>query len=67
MEKEEIKDMLDIHSKEEMVNYIYELEQKYYRTKRALETAQMLIRNSVTKDRYNNIVKKYNNLIKKEK
>lgn len=65
MTKEEIKDMLDVNSTEDMVEYIYKLEQDFYKNKRALETARVVIRGSVTKSRYNNILQKYLSLIKK--
>lgn len=68
MTKEEIKDMLDMNfdnNKEWLVNYIYILETDCDKFKNAINLAREMIKNSVSKDRYNSLVKKYNNLVKK--
>jgi hypothetical protein len=64
-DKEEIKDFLDINDKEDIINYIYKIEIDLIKHQKALETARMMLDNRVTKDRYNNIVKKYNELLSK--
>ena len=70
MNREEIRDLLDMNydnNKDWLINYIFFMEQERDKFKNALEVAQEIINNSVTKDRYNNLVIKYNNLVKKTK
>jgi hypothetical protein len=68
MTKEEIKDFLDVNSEKDIIDFIFNLNSELIRTTKALQTAQIMLKNRVTKDRYNNIVKKYNKLLKdKEK
>lgn len=68
MTKEEIKDLLDMNydnNKDWLINYIFWLESNCNKYKNGLELAQELIFNSVSKDRYNSLVRKYNKLVKK--
>lgn len=68
IEKDEIKDFLEMNmdvDTDKVVDYVYNLKKerdKYYES--TLELRDILSR-SVSKDRYNNIVKKYNELLKK--
>lgn len=68
IEKDEIKDFLEMNmdvDTDKVVDYVYNLKKerdKYYES--TLELRDILSR-SVSKDRYNNIVKKYNDLLKK--
>lgn len=64
LDKTEIEDFLDVNSKEDIIKYIYDLEVELLKYKKGLETARMMLSNRVTKDRYNDIVKKYNKLLK---
>lgn len=63
--KEEIKDFLEVNSQKDIINYIFKLETDVKKCKGAVETMKKMLENRVTKDRYNNIIKKYNDLIKK--
>lgn len=66
MSKEEIKDFLEINTQEEVIEYIYNLETEYLKTKEALEVArEVILKESVSKDRYNAVLKKYNEIAKK--
>lgn len=65
--REEIKDFIDVNSEKDIINYLFNLETELLKTQKALETARMMINNRVTKDRYNDIVKKYNKLLGKIK
>ena len=70
MSKEEIKDILDMNydnNKDWLVNYIFWLESNCDRFESALKVSRELIQDSVSKDRYNDLVKKYNKLVKKTK
>lgn len=68
MSKEEIKEYLEMNIEfdiDAVVDFIYNLQQekeKYYEA--TLDFRQML-NNSVSKDRYNNLLKMYNDLKKK--
>lgn len=63
-DKEEIKDFLDVNKTNDIIDHIYNIEMELLKTQKALETARMLLTNTVSKERYNNIVKKYNELLK---
>lgn len=68
MTKEEIKDYLEMNMEydiDKVVDYIFKLESERNRYKEATETAQMLLKDTVTKERYNSVVKKYNDLAKR--
>jgi len=66
MSKEEIKDFLEINTQEEVIEYIYNLETEYLKTKEALEVArEVILKESVSKERYNAVLKKYNEIAKK--
>lgn len=70
MTREEIRDLLDMNydnNKEWLVNYIFLMESERDKYKNAMDLAQELIRGSISKERYNALVKKYNNLVKKTK
>lgn len=70
MTREEIRDLLDMNydnNKEWLVNYIFLMESERDKYKNAMDLAQELIRGSISKERYNALVKKYNNLVKKAK
>lgn len=68
MTREEIRDMIEMNYEnnlEGLVNFIFDLESELNKNKKGLETARLVISDSVSKERYNNIVKKYNKLAKK--
>lgn len=67
MSREEIKDFLDVSKQEDIIEFIFNLETELLKTERGLDAAKMIITDSVSKDRYNDIVKKYNALLKKRK
>ena len=70
MTKDEIKDLLEMNydnNRDWLVNYIFCLESDCTKYKDAIILSRELLDNSVSKDRYNNLVKKYNNLVKKTK
>lgn len=65
MSKEEIKEYLEANDIDKVVDFIYDLQQekeKYYEA--TLDFRQMF-NNSVSKDRYNSLLKMYNDLKKK--
>ena len=62
MTKEEIKDFLEVNSQKVIIDYIYNLETESIRNQKAISTARMMLSKSVTKERYNDLVKKYNKL-----
>lgn len=68
MTREEIRDMIEMNYEnnlEGLVDFIFDLESELNKNKKGLETARLVISDSVSKERYNNIVKKYNKLAKK--
>lgn len=65
MTREEINDFLDVNSKEDIIEYIFNLESELLKTQKGLEAARLVIKDCVSKDRYNDIVKKYNAIAKK--
>lgn len=65
MNKEEIKNFIDKNNQEEIINYIFELENELMKNQKGLELARVMIKDMVSKDRFNDIVKKYNEIIKK--
>jgi hypothetical protein len=68
MTREEIKDLIEMNYENNidgLVDFIFDLESDLLKNKKGLETARLVITNSVSKDRYNDIVKKYNKLAKK--
>jgi hypothetical protein len=71
MSKEEIKDLIEMNYENNIngiVDHIYNLESELIRTQEALDVArELILKNSVSKDRYNDIVKKYNALLKARK
>lgn len=67
MTREEIKDFLDVNSQENIIDFIFNLETELLKTQRGLDVARTMISNSVSKDRYNDILKKYNAILKRRK
>lgn len=70
MTKNEIRDTLEMNydnNREWLVNYIFYLENENDKFKNAIELSREIINNSVSKEKYNNLVVKYNNLVKKTK
>lgn len=68
MTREEIRDMIEMNYEnnlEGLIDFIFDLESELNKNKKGLETARLVISDSVSKERYNNIVKKYNKLAKK--
>lgn len=67
MTREEIRDLLEMNydnNMEGLIEHIFNLEIELNKYKKGLETARMLLDGSVSKERYNSIVKKYNKLVK---
>lgn len=70
MTREEIRDLIEINYEnniEGIVEHIYNLETELIKTQRGLEVARAMIQDSVSRDRYEDILKKYNALLKKRK
>ena len=68
MTKEEIKDYLDVTPEEDIIDHIYYLENELIKTQEALEVSrELILKGSVSKERYNDIVKKYNDLLRRKK
>lgn len=70
MTKEEINDLLEINydnNRKWLINYIFCLESDCKKYKEATKLAKEMIENSVSKNRYNNLVVKYNRLVRKVK
>lgn len=65
MNRQEIKEFLNKHSEEEIIEYIFTLESDLLKTQRGLEVAKVMIKDSVSKGQYNSVIKKYNKIIKK--
>lgn len=71
MSREEIKNLVEMNYENNIdgiVDHIYNLETELFKTQQALDMArELILKNSVSKERYNDIVKKYNALLKKRK
>lgn len=68
MSKEEIKDFLEVSPQEDVIEMIYNLESELIKTQEALAVArEVILKNSVSKERYNDILKKYNDLLKRKR
>lgn len=67
MTREEIKDFLDVSTQEQIIETIFNLESELLKTQQGLDVARTIISNSVSKDRYNDIVKKYNEIAKRRR
>lgn len=65
MNRQEIKEFLNKHNEEEIIEYIFTLESDLLKTQRGLEVAKVMIKDSVSKGQYNSVIKKYNEIIKK--
>ena len=65
MNRQEIKEFLNKHSEEEIIEYIFTLESDLLKRQRGLEVAKVMIKDSVSKGQYNSVIKKYNEIIKK--
>ena len=65
MSREEIKDFLEVNTQEEVIEYIFNLESELLKTQKGLDVARAMIKDSVSKDRYNDILKKYNEIAKR--
>jgi len=65
MSREEIKDFLDVSEQEDIIDFIFNLESELLKTQKGLDAAKMIISDSVSKDRYNDILKKYNEISKR--
>lgn len=66
-EIDEIKDFMEMNTKEEVAQYIYNLEKECKKLDSALKVSRNMLENRVTKDRYNDLVNKYNKLVKEKK
>lgn len=66
MTKEEIKDFIDVSSKEDIINFIFETTSERNRYKKGVEDAKLIIDRSVSKEKYNSLVKKYNKLVERK-
>ena len=65
MTREEIKDLLEMNydnNIEGLIDHIFNLETELNKYKRGLETARIVIDGSVSKERYEAILKKYNKI-----
>lgn len=67
MTKEEIKDFIDVSNKEDIINFIFKIITENTQYEKAILLSRDMLKNSVTKERYNNLVRKYNKLVKKGK
>lgn len=67
MSREEIKDFLDVNTQEDIIEFIFNLETELLKTQRGLDAAKMIITDFVSKDRYNDIVRKYNAILKRRR
>lgn len=68
MIKDEVKDIIELnydYNREWLIDYVYKLYQEREKYKNALDTSRKLLENSISKDRYNDIVRKYNKEVKK--
>lgn len=62
--KEEIKDFLDVNSQKDVIDYIFRLEADLKKYKGAVAAAQSLLQKTVSRDRYNDLMKEYKKLEK---
>ena len=67
MTKEEIKDFVDVSNKEDIINFIFKITSENTQYGKAITLSREMLKNSVSKERYNDLVKKYNKLVKKGK
>lgn len=67
MTKEEIKDFVDVSNKEDIINFIFKIITENTQYEKAIILSREMLKNSVSKERYNDLVKKYNKLVKKGK
>ena len=68
MTKDEIKDIIELnydYNREWLVDYFYKMYQDKNRYEEALKTSRLLLENTVSKKKYNDLVKKYNKEVKK--
>ena len=68
MTKDEIKDIIELnydYNLDWLVDYFYKIYQDKNRYEEALETSRLLLDNMISKERYNDLVKKYNKEVKK--
>lgn len=68
MTKDEIKDIIELnydYNLDWLVDYFYKIYQDKNRYEEALKTSRLLLENTVSKKRYNDLVKKYNKEVKK--
>ena len=68
MKKDEIQDIIEMnydYNREWLIDYVYNLYQEKEKYKNALETSRLLLDNMISKERYNDLVKKYNKEVKK--
>lgn len=68
MTKDEIKDIIELnydYNLDWLVDYFYKIYQDKNRYEEALKTSRLLLENTVSKERYNDLVKKYNKEVKK--
>lgn len=69
MTKDEIKDIIELnydYNLDWLVDYFYKIYQDKNRYEEALKTSRLLLENTVSKKRYNDLVKKYNKEVKKK-
>lgn len=67
MTEEEIKDFVDVSNKEDIINFIFKITSENTQYEKAITLSREMLKNSVSKERYNDLVKKYNKLVKKGK
>ena len=68
MTKDEIKNIIELnydYNLDWLVDYFYKIYQDKNRYEEALKTSRLLLENTVSKKRYNDLVKKYNKEVKK--
>ena len=68
MKKDEIQDIIEMnydYNREWLIDYVYNLYQEKEKYKSALKTSRLLLDNMISKERYNDLVKKYNKEVKK--
>ena len=62
--KEEIKDFLDVNSEKDIIDYIFRVESDLKKYRNAIDAAQSLLKNTVSRDRYNDLARKCHRLEK---
>lgn len=67
MTREEIRDFLDVNSKKDIIDYIFNIQSELEKAQRGLDVARSMIGDMVSRDRYNDLLKRYNELEKKKK